>query len=128
VVVKSGWRHRSKNVALDAFPCGTVPISSEGGPAKWLKNTSNKIIIPTSNQEVGGSNPSGRTNAFLPENRMPRQSAGTNRLVRQLGRPLDKLDATAQGAAAVRSEAEDERRSREQSVRALQSNFIEGTE
>jgi hypothetical protein len=30
----------------------------------------------------------------------------------------DKLDAAAQGAAAVRSAAQDERRSREQSVRA----------
>jgi hypothetical protein len=30
--------HRSENVAFDAFSCATVPISSEGGPAKWLKN------------------------------------------------------------------------------------------
>ena len=36
-VVKPVDRHRSKNVAFDAFPCATVPISSEGGPAKWLK-------------------------------------------------------------------------------------------
>jgi hypothetical protein len=37
------------------------------------------------------------------------------------------LDAAAPGAAAVRSEAEDERRSREQSVRARHSNLIEVT-
>jgi len=30
-------RHRSENVAFDALSCATVPISSEGGPAKWLK-------------------------------------------------------------------------------------------
>ncbi len=30
--------HRSENVAFDAFSCATVPVSSEGGPAKWLKN------------------------------------------------------------------------------------------
>jgi len=30
--------HRSENVAFDAFSCATVPISTEGGPAKWLKN------------------------------------------------------------------------------------------
>jgi hypothetical protein len=29
--------HRSKNVALDAVSCATVPILGEGGPAKWLK-------------------------------------------------------------------------------------------
>jgi hypothetical protein len=29
--------HRSENVAFGAFSCATVPISSEGGPAKWLK-------------------------------------------------------------------------------------------
>ena len=29
--------HRSENVALDAFSCATVPVLSEGGPAKWLK-------------------------------------------------------------------------------------------
>jgi hypothetical protein len=33
----ANW-HRSENVALDAFSCATVPISSEGGLAKWLKN------------------------------------------------------------------------------------------
>jgi multidrug efflux pump subunit AcrB len=38
VVVNSGWRHRRKNVAFDAVPCAKVPTSSEGGPAKWLKN------------------------------------------------------------------------------------------
>jgi hypothetical protein len=31
------WQ-RSENVALDAFSCATVPVLSEGGPAKWLKN------------------------------------------------------------------------------------------
>jgi hypothetical protein len=31
------WR-RSENVAFDAISCATVPVSSEGGPAKWLKN------------------------------------------------------------------------------------------
>jgi hypothetical protein len=30
--------HRSENVAFDAFSCATVPVLSEGGPAKWLKN------------------------------------------------------------------------------------------
>ena len=29
--------HRSENVAFDALSCATVPISSEGRPAKWLK-------------------------------------------------------------------------------------------
>jgi hypothetical protein len=29
---------RSENVAFGALSCATVPISSEGGPAKWLKN------------------------------------------------------------------------------------------
>ena len=29
---------RSKNVALGAVSCAFVPILSEGGPAKWLKN------------------------------------------------------------------------------------------
>jgi hypothetical protein len=37
-VVKPEDRHRSENVALDAFSCATVAISSEGGPAMWLKN------------------------------------------------------------------------------------------
>jgi hypothetical protein len=31
------WR-RSENVAFDAVSCATVPVLSEGGPAKWLKN------------------------------------------------------------------------------------------
>src|SRR5208283_744067 len=31
-------RHRGENVAFDAFSCATVRVSSEGGPAKWLKN------------------------------------------------------------------------------------------
>jgi hypothetical protein len=31
------WQ-RSENVALDAISCATVPVLSEGGPAKWLKN------------------------------------------------------------------------------------------
>jgi hypothetical protein len=35
--VSDAW-HRSENVALDAFSCATVPVLSEGGPAKWLKN------------------------------------------------------------------------------------------
>ena len=30
--------HRSENVAFDAISCAAVPVSSEGGPAKWLKN------------------------------------------------------------------------------------------
>ena len=30
--------HRSENVAFDAFSCATVPVLSEGGRAKWLKN------------------------------------------------------------------------------------------
>jgi hypothetical protein len=29
---------RSKNVAFGAFSCATVPVLSEGGPAKLLKN------------------------------------------------------------------------------------------
>jgi hypothetical protein len=37
MVVKSVCRHRSKNVAFDAFSCATVPTSSKGGPAKLLK-------------------------------------------------------------------------------------------
>ena len=37
MALKSGWRKRSKNVAFDAFSCAMVSISSEGGPAKWLK-------------------------------------------------------------------------------------------
>jgi hypothetical protein len=32
--------HCSENVAFDAFSCATVPVLSEGGPAKWLKNNS----------------------------------------------------------------------------------------
>jgi hypothetical protein len=31
-------RKRSENVAFGAFSCATLPSSSEGGPAKWLKN------------------------------------------------------------------------------------------
>ena len=38
--VDGGDWHRSENVALDAFSCATVPVLSEGGPAKWLKNKS----------------------------------------------------------------------------------------
>jgi hypothetical protein len=30
--------HRSENVAFDAVSCATVPVLSEGEPAKWLKN------------------------------------------------------------------------------------------
>src|SRR6202041_3174751 len=30
--------HRSENIAFDPVSCATVPVSSEGGPAKWLKN------------------------------------------------------------------------------------------
>jgi hypothetical protein len=33
----ANW-HRSKNAAFDALSCTTVPVSREGGPAKWLKN------------------------------------------------------------------------------------------
>ena len=33
-----GQQQRSKNVAFDALSCATVPVLSEGGPAKWLKN------------------------------------------------------------------------------------------
>jgi hypothetical protein len=36
--VTGGPWHRSENVAFDAVSCATVPVSSEGGPAKWLKN------------------------------------------------------------------------------------------
>jgi hypothetical protein len=38
-------RERSENVAFGAFSCATVPIASEGGPAKWLKikNLSNHL-------------------------------------------------------------------------------------
>ena len=37
---------RIKNVAFTAFLCATVPVLSEGGPAKWLKNKnlSNHLI------------------------------------------------------------------------------------
>jgi hypothetical protein len=44
-VVKPLDRHRSENVAFGAFSCATAPISSEGGPAKWLKikNLSNHL-------------------------------------------------------------------------------------
>lgn len=35
--VKPEDLHRSENVAFDAVSCTTVPISREGGPAKWLK-------------------------------------------------------------------------------------------
>ena len=31
-------RHRSENVAFDAFSCATVPVLSESGPANLLKN------------------------------------------------------------------------------------------
>jgi hypothetical protein len=55
-----GTRHRSGNVAFDAVSCATVPISSEGGPDKWLK-----IKILSNHHcdfEPGGrgSSPSGR--------------------------------------------------------------------
>jgi hypothetical protein len=56
--------HRSENVALDAVSCATVPSSSEGGPAKWLKNKNLEIIFATANQEAGSSNLSGRTKIF----------------------------------------------------------------
>jgi hypothetical protein len=36
-VAGDAW-HRSENVAFGAVSCATVPVSSEGGPAKWLKN------------------------------------------------------------------------------------------
>jgi hypothetical protein len=36
-LITDPW-HRRENVAFDAFSCATVPDSSEGGPAKWLKN------------------------------------------------------------------------------------------
>src|SRR5882757_8389575 len=39
--------HRSENVAFDAYSCATVPISSEGGPAKWLKNKTGAAAIST---------------------------------------------------------------------------------
>ena len=44
-MVKPLDRHRSENVAFGAFSCATAPISSEGGPAKWLKikNLSNHL-------------------------------------------------------------------------------------
>ena len=35
---RAGTEHRSENVAFDAVSCATVPVLSEGGPAKWLKN------------------------------------------------------------------------------------------
>lgn len=31
-------KERSENVAFDAVSCATVPVSKEGGPAKWLKS------------------------------------------------------------------------------------------
>jgi hypothetical protein len=34
-VVKPEDRHRGENVALDVVSCATVPISSEGGAAKF---------------------------------------------------------------------------------------------
>jgi hypothetical protein len=37
LTVGDTW-NRSRNVAFDAVSCATVPISREGGPAKWLKN------------------------------------------------------------------------------------------
>ena len=30
--------HRSENETFGAVSCATVPVLSEGGPAKWLKN------------------------------------------------------------------------------------------
>jgi hypothetical protein len=30
--------HPGENAAFDAASCATVPVLSEGGPAKWLKN------------------------------------------------------------------------------------------
>ena len=42
-----------------------MPILSEGGPTKWLKIRTYKIISPTTNQEVGSSNLSGRTNLSM---------------------------------------------------------------
>jgi hypothetical protein len=38
ILVDGQRGHRSKNVAFHAFSCATVPVLSEGGPAKWLKN------------------------------------------------------------------------------------------
>jgi hypothetical protein len=37
ILTDAGPNHRSENVAFDAVSCATVPISNEGGPAKWLK-------------------------------------------------------------------------------------------
>ena len=37
-IYDGGTWHRSENVAFDAVSCATVPVLSEGGPAKWLKN------------------------------------------------------------------------------------------
>ncbi len=81
-------------------------------------------VRKASNQGVGGSNPSGRTFP-IKIFRQPRP-AGMEQAVRTADRQQDGsttrrragLDVAAQGAAAVRSEAEDERRSREQSLRA----------
>jgi len=86
----------------------------------------------SSNQGVRGSNPFGRTfcQKVLRQpgpgdrkraDRTPdgQQDGSTTR--RRAG-----LDV-ATPAAAVRSEAEDERRSREQSVRALYTNLVEAT-
>ena len=79
VVVKSGWRHRSENVAFDAVSCATVPISNEGGPAKAHQGINGSSVAQSncqnarfsrylrcleytsSNQGVRGSNPFGRT-------------------------------------------------------------------
>jgi hypothetical protein len=44
--------HRSGNVAFDAFSCATVPVLSEGGPAKWLKNKN--LLNHLSVYEPGG--------------------------------------------------------------------------
>jgi len=35
--IANAW-HRSENVAFDAVSRAAVPVLSEGGPAKWLKN------------------------------------------------------------------------------------------
>ena len=69
MALKSGWRKRSENVAFDAFSCATVPISSEGGPAKWLK-------IKNLSNHRGDFEPGGREFESLRAGIRPRVRSG----------------------------------------------------
>ena len=72
------WR-RSENVAFHAVSCATVPISSEGGPAKWQTTTefdksaagrlgrcrAQRGNGPEGTSGAAASNLSGRTNSLF---------------------------------------------------------------